>query len=64
MRKTIFLVGFFLVSVLANGQSKKVYLFSTFHEPANEGLLLATSRDGYHWEDLGCRYMKPEIGTE
>lgn len=52
---------FFLVSCKAK---KDVYLFSTFREPANEGLRLAYSYDAYHWKDLGRTFLKPEIGQK
>jgi hypothetical protein len=43
---------------------KEVYLFSSFHEPANEGLRLAYSYDAYHWKDLGRTFLKPEVGSQ
>jgi hypothetical protein len=43
---------------------KKMYLFSTFREPATEGLYLASSADGYHWDDLGGPFLKPEVGQQ
>lgn len=43
---------------------KEVYLFSTFREPADEGLYLAYSYDGYKWEDLGGPWLKPEVGQQ
>lgn len=44
--------------------SKKTYLFTSFHEPANEGLRLLASEDGYHWTDLNKVFLKPTIGTQ
>jgi hypothetical protein len=41
-----------------------VYLFTSFHEPANEGLRLLYSYDGYKWKDLGHTFLKPEAGTQ
>ncbi|WP_353718473.1 glycoside hydrolase family 43 protein [Dyadobacter sp. 676] len=41
---------------------KDAYLFTSFREPATDGLHLAYSRDGYHWTDLGGGYLKPEVG--
>ena len=38
------------------------YLFTSFREPATEGLYLAYSKDGYIWKDLGGPYLKPEAG--
>ena len=39
-------------------------MFSTFREPADKGLFLAYSSDGYHWNDLGGPWLKPEIGNQ
>lgn len=44
--------------------SKDVYLFTSFHEPANGGLRLLISDNGYHWEDLGQVFLKPETGSQ
>lgn len=44
--------------------SKKAYVFTSFHEPANEGLRLLYSYDGYKWNDLNRIFLKPEIGKE
>ena len=41
---------------------KESYLFTSFREPATDGLHLAYSDDGYHWTDLGGSYLKPEVG--
>lgn len=41
---------------------KDVYLFSSFHEPADSGLRLLYSHDGYHWTDLNHIFLKPEVG--
>lgn len=42
---------------------KNVYLFTSFHEPANEGLRMLWSKDGYQWNDLNHIYLKPEAGA-
>ena len=44
--------------------AKKAYLFTSFHEPANEGLRLLYSEDGYKWKDLHKTFLKPEIGQQ
>ncbi|RZJ91227.1 MAG: arabinosidase [Chryseobacterium sp.] len=44
--------------------SKQAYVFTSFHEPANEGLRLLYSYDAYHWTDLNKTFLKPEIGTQ
>lgn len=44
--------------------SNKIYLFTSFHEPANEGLRLLYSKDGYHWKTTDRIYLKPMIGKD
>lgn len=44
--------------------SKQAYLFTSFHEPANEGLRFLYSYDAYHWTDLNKTFLKPEVGTQ
>jgi hypothetical protein len=44
--------------------TKNVYLFTSFREPATEGLCYLISEDGYHWKDLGGPWMKPAIGDK
>jgi Glycosyl hydrolases family 32 N-terminal domain. len=44
--------------------AKKVYLFTSFNEPATEGLRLLYSHDGYKWKDLGRIFLKPEVGEK
>ncbi len=46
------------------GQEKEVFLFSSFREPAVDGLYLAYSYDGYQWTDLGGSYLKPVVGKD
>jgi hypothetical protein len=57
-----FLIGCFVLMVLS-ACSRKVYLFSTFHEPATEGLRLAYSYDGYHWKDFDTTFTKPSVDS-
>ncbi|KJD34353.1 arabinosidase [Tamlana nanhaiensis] len=42
---------------------QEYYLFTSFREPATDGLYLAYSEDGYQWEDLKGPYLKPETGA-
>lgn len=43
---------------------KEVYLFTSFHEPANEGLRFLYSYDGYKWDSIPGIYLKPEVGVQ
>ena len=37
-------------------------MFTSFREPAHEGLRLLYSEDAYHWEELNGIFLKPEVG--
>jgi hypothetical protein len=39
-------------------------MFTSFHEPANEGLRFLYSYDGYKWTDVGRTFVKPEVGSK
>lgn len=56
----LYLCGLLLLTSCA--AKKNVYLFTSFHEPANEGLRLLYSYDAYHWTDLNHVFIKPEVG--
>jgi hypothetical protein len=58
-------LSFFLVLIIALAScSKDVYLFSSFHEPADQGLRFLYSYNGYQWNDLNRVYLKPSIGNQ
>ena len=61
MLKRNIIIGL-LIALLVSCNSK-AYLFSTFREPANEGLRLAYSYDGYHWTDFGTIFLKPAVDS-
>ncbi|WP_443939416.1 glycoside hydrolase family 43 protein [Pedobacter sp. MW01-1-1] len=44
--------------------SKKAYIFTSFHEPATDGLRMLYSYDAMHWTDLNRVLLKPEIGNQ
>ncbi|MEI6950040.1 glycoside hydrolase family 43 protein [Paraflavisolibacter sp. H34] len=44
--------------------AKDVYMFTSFHEPADAGLRMLYSKDGYHWKDLDTVLLKPQIGAQ
>lgn len=41
---------------------KSVYMFTSFREPATDGLRLLYSRDGFHWDTLGGVFLTPRVG--
>lgn len=44
--------------------SGKAYLFTSFHEPANEGLRMLYSYDGRNWNDLDTVLLQPKVGNQ
>jgi beta-xylosidase len=52
----------FLVLLSSCASKKSAYLFTSFHEPANEGLRLLYSYDAWNWTDLDHVFVKPEVG--
>lgn len=60
----IFTIGcIILIPLLSCAQEKEIYMFTSFREPATAGLCFLYSEDGYHWNDLGCPFLKPEAGA-
>ncbi|WP_417361221.1 glycoside hydrolase family 43 protein [Galbibacter sp.] len=47
---------------IAQKANDSLYLFTSFREPADKGLFLAYSSDGYQWEDLKGPYLEPKVG--
>lgn len=63
MKKTAII--FISVLLLASCAAKKeVYMFTSFHEPATDGLRMLYSYDAYHWTDLNKVLLKPEVGDK
>ena len=60
--KRFFIIGLILISVASC--NKRVYLFTGFHEPANAGLRLLYSYDGYKWKDLDTIFLRPLVGDK
>lgn len=61
MKKTILILV--LAAVLVSC-SHKAYLFTSFHEPADAGLRMLYSYDGYNWKDFNHVFLAPEIGNQ
>jgi hypothetical protein len=53
-----------LILALIACREKEVYLFTSFHEPADAGLRLLYSQDGYHWDSLPGIFLKPKVGRQ
>lgn len=58
-----FVTILFVLAVFASC-SNNAFLFTSFHEPANEGLIMLYSKDGYHWKTTDSIYLKPMTGKD
>ena len=45
-------------------QEEEYYMFTSFHEPATEGLRFLYSEDGLHWDSIPGIWLTPEIGKQ
>lgn len=43
-------------------EAEDYYVFTSFHEPADEGLRYLYSEDGIHWDSIPGTWLAPEIG--
>ena len=41
---------------------KDFFMFTSFHEPATEGLRYLYSEDGIHWDSIEGTWLKPVLG--
>ncbi len=63
MRQILFIINCTLFIAFASC-NKKAYLFTSFHEPANEGLRMLYSYDGYKWDSLNKIFITPQVGNQ
>lgn len=58
------MLGAILLIAMGTGCQRKAFLYTSFHEPANEGLRLLYSMDGYHWDSLPGIFLPPTAGED
>lgn len=58
------LVVVFLFVISGLFAQKQIYLFTSFNEPATDGLRFLYSYNGYKWTDVGRIFLKPEVGRQ
>ena len=62
MRLKLFI--FICLIIVFASCSKKAYLFTSFHEPADGGLRMLYSYDGKIWNDFDTVFLKPMVGNQ
>lgn len=64
MKNKVSLLIFVLAASLLASCQRDVYMFTSFREPANEGLRYLYSEDGYDWKEVPGIFLKPELGAQ
>ena len=57
-------IGFCIVLFASCQAEKEMYISTSFHEPADEGLRFIYSEDGIHWDSIAGTWLKPEVGGQ
>lgn len=60
---TVVMAGLMLMGSCSSAE-KEYYMFTSFHEPATEGLRYLYSEDGLHWDSIPGVWLKPEVGLQ
>lgn len=60
----IFVTLFAALAVGCAVNNDEVYMFTSFHEPADEGLRFLVSTDGVVWDSIPGVWLRPEIGNQ
>jgi len=63
MKLKLLIINYSLLIFLASCNNK-AYLFTSFHEPADQGLRMLYSYNGYDWNDLDTVLLQPEVGNQ
>ena len=53
-----------MATLLLSAQTDKVFISTSFHEPATEGLRFIYSRDGWNWQQIDGTWLRPEVGQQ
>ena len=64
MMKRFFLPLALLMTVLTAVAQREVYVSTSFHEPATDGLRFIYSYDGWHWDSIPGTWLRPEVGKQ
>ena len=53
-----------LTACLVVSAQQKVYISTSFHEPATDGLRFIYSHDGWTWQQVDGIWLRPEVGKQ
>ena len=64
MMKRFSVFFFLLATFLTVSAQQKVYISTSFHEPATDGLRFIYSYDGWNWQQIDGIWLRPEVGQQ
>ena len=64
MIKRFYIFFLLLMFFLKLSAQQKVYISTSFHEPATDGLRFIYSYDGWTWQQVDGIWLKPEVGNQ
>ncbi len=64
MTKRLFSLFLVLAAFLTVSAQREVYVSTSFHEPATDGLRFIYSYDGWTWDSIPGTWLKPEVGKQ
>ena len=62
--KKLLVLSLLMASCFAAVCAGDVYVSTSFHEPATDGLRFVYSRDGLRWDSVQGVFLRPEVGTQ
>ena len=63
MKRYVLLITL-LASTLMAAAQREVYISTSFHEPATDGLRFIYSYDGWQWDSIPGTWLRPEVGKQ
>lgn len=63
MNKKYILSALLILSIFSS-RAKDIYVSTSFHEPATEGLRFVYSYDGIRWDSIQGVFLRPEVGLQ
>ena len=64
MKRLFLLLLTTLLLSISNSLAKDIYVSTSFHEPANEGLRFIYSYDGIIWDSIQGTFLRPMVGVQ
>ena len=64
MNKKVLVAALLSLLFAVSTYGEDIYVSTSFHEPATEGLRFIYSRDGVHWDSIPGVFLVPEVGKQ